>query len=142
MHCSRVCLGIVVFVCAITQAFAAHSGEDKKPPLPDPEKPRQEAKDPTEMSAKMRQALKKTENRAEVVAAEPAPAKLPDITLKGLVKSKEGSAAMIELQGAGLRVVREGSELNADNMQLIVRKITADTVEIEIPERKKTIVLR
>jgi hypothetical protein len=134
-------------ILALYLAFGAASAEAPKDSTPQKETPKVEenkAKDPTVPSARMKQAL--TERRAEVFKEELP--KLPELTLKGLVKGGEsGASAMIEIKDSGTQLVRAGSEISValsggGSLGMKITKINADSVEIEVPALKQTLVLR
>lgn len=105
------------------------------------------SKDPTQLSPRMREMLApKVEPRAQEVAKAPPP-KLPEILLRGLVVGKEsqGSAAL-EVKGGSTVLVRAGSSFTAvsagQSLMVRVRNISADSIELEIPELQQTLTIR
>jgi len=72
-------------------------------------------------------------------------AKLPPITLRARLITEDKAVAQLGI-GESRLVVREGSEVsvpmaNDETTTLKVTKITADVVEIELPELKRTLTL-
>jgi len=136
---------IILLIWSAAGAVCAEDVESTKDDTPTPTEVKKPAKDPTALSPRMKQAL--TEKRAEVVK-EPDLPKLPEIKLKGLVKAGEtGASAMIEIAGAGIQLARPDSEISvklADgtSLTLKIKKINADSVEIEVPALKQALTLR
>ncbi|HYF52608.1 MAG TPA: hypothetical protein VEJ63_24590 [Planctomycetota bacterium] len=139
----------VVLIILVCVAAAVSSAEAEKQPAAD-EKPKngeaKPAKDPTALSPRMKQALT-TEKRGEVVKEVELP-KVPEISLKGLVKAGEsGATAIIEIKDAGSQLVRAGSDISitasdGSTLALKVKKVTQDSVEIEVPALKQTLIVR
>ena len=134
--------------------FCADAGDSSPRPSPSPEKRDEKdaarekksepAADPTQLSPRMRQALS-AEKRAEVIKEPEAP-RLPEISLKGLVRAGDSATAIIDVKGAGSHLVRAGSELSVTSTEgtltMKVSKITADAVHIDVPAVKLTIIVR
>ena len=125
---------------------AAEEPRPQPPPTPLPAPPTAgdtgQAPDPTAPSPRLREVMRRDEKPVEKT-----PAKLPILTLKGLVLAEgQPPAAMLSLDGATAQLVREGSRLSAGGeggaLTLIVRKITASGLELEVEELKKTISVR
>jgi hypothetical protein len=111
--------------------------------------PSSEAKprDPTQPSTRLKQALKSTEKQTPVAA--PAPiARLPEIVLKGIVENNKGdAAAVLQIAGKELYTVRKGSEFSVtasdgSKATLIVKLISSEGVQIDVPAQNQTLNIR
>jgi hypothetical protein len=152
--------GISTLLLGAVLSFPARSEEPKKTEEKQtekpagksstPEEPKAEAKpsDPTQPSAKLRQILRGPEKSGEVVKIPVEIPKPPEIALKGLIRTDgKPAAALIELKGRQAQIVREGAQISGiasdgASMDMIIKKISSDGVEIEIPKLKQTLFVR
>jgi len=104
--------------------------------------------DPTQPSPRLKQVLRGPEKAAEVVQRPVEPAKPPEITLKGLIRAAgKPAAAMIELKDRQAQIVREGAQISGiasdgSVVEILIKKISSNGVEVEIPKLKQTLIVR
>ena len=155
--CRSCCIAMLwsgMAVSLFSHAEEPGKRDDKQPEKPavksSPEETKADSKpsDPTQPSPKLRQILRGPERSAEVVQRPAEPLKPPEIALKGLIRAAgKPAAAMIELKGRHAQVVREGAQISGitsdgGNVEMIIKKISLDGVEIEIPKLKQTLIVR
>jgi len=106
-------------------------------------------RDPTQPSARLKQALLKSHTEKTVVAVKPVEIpKLPELALKGIVENGQGeSAAIVQIAGKELHTVRKGTELSVtasdgSKIVIVVLRVSAEGLQIEVPSQKQTFNLR
>lgn len=98
--------------------------------------------DPFQTSYLMRQrAYRQSQGGAQFVAAPGA--KTPAMVLKGLVNKK---LALLEIQGVGIYMVREGDSLsfnnNGENLVIKIDKIDSLSLNVKVGTLQEVIVVR
>ncbi|MEI6234540.1 MAG: hypothetical protein WCT04_15915 [Planctomycetota bacterium] len=156
-HCTFVVLTLLVapgFLLAedtpkpspLGETVPLKSGKD----VSEPAKKTEPLPDPTELSAEFRDALKPPAPPVVKVAAPPPPASpaIPEMVVKALVETDgQPASAMIEINGKAQHIITAGSTFSvrdsgAQYLTLVVKRVAADGVEIEIVELKKVVKIR
>ena len=100
--------------------------------------------DPTQVSPKLRDALKTPESAGGRARA----FMLPKITVKGMVQAAgKPAAAVIEVEGTGILLVRSGSEVRLSDAErtpglLVVREVSKNGVRVEVAGLEGEVVVR
>ena len=148
--CKAICLTLLVFPASVLLALAQTVPDPKTPPeQPDIQKdakknpesdekkapvvaPGGDLKDPTVPSQKLKEIME----AGKIVSSGPM-AKLPSITFRGRVMSKDRPPAAILEMDKKYFIVNEGTELTAPgNAKLRVSKVGSQGVEIQGPVGK------
>ncbi len=125
---------------------------DGKTPADDPDEKKSagESVDPTNLSPELQDAISSGGPRTGPAVAPRVvvPPALPEISLKALVETEgKPPSALLEINGKTHRLVTEGAELSShapghSPLNMIVKRISRDGVEIEVVQLKQIIYVK
>ena len=139
---------LLAIACSASSAWGQRPRSTQTPPGRKPAAPRpaEPFRDPTQPSPEVREAIEATQVGPDGPGlAAPAPPVMPQVRLRArLVGSVGPPIAIIEIDGQLLRVYSDTETTVANKAggatTLLVRKITAREVQIELPALKKLLV--
>ena len=134
--------------CCTGSAWGQRPRTGHGPPRANPPPRSQEIRDPTQPSPEVREAIEASQAVPEETGTRggaPPPAALPHVRLKArLVGSFARPVAILEIDGQAFTVYTDSETTVASKAggatTLIVRKITASEVQIELPALKKLLI--
>jgi hypothetical protein len=141
-----------LFVCALTAgvvlsclSLPAQDAETEKTKKDPPAEGKEQVKDPTKPSDRLKEILQPADKPA--AAAAPV-VKVPEIKLKAYIEAagKPGSA-MLEIGGKGIITVREKSLIqitgeSGGTLTLTVKSVSSDGISIEVPDQKDLLLIK